>query len=461
MRLIIEGILASIEVTPQPAQGQALFCQNKVVLVAGGERAGKSFTSAIVLVIWTILDLVNLGPGRLYWIVGPDYVQCHREFDYAAGFFYKLGMVLTDNRPKDGSWQMTLKGGVTIITKTSEDPKALANDAPDGVLMVEAAQQTFDTYEKLFNRLAESRGRGSGHFYISGTFEKSLGWYPEIFNLFQGDNLWGGKSFSLPSWENLTVFPGGYDDEEMVRLRGVLPKETFDERFGGVPCPPRELVFKEFRHYLHVVNTRWGDVKVPVRDEKGWLLPKDGDLELWIDPGYAGAYAVLFVYVFAGLVFIVDEVYAQGKVGEIVIQETIAKRDLFQRVKRGVMDVAGRQHNAMESQEELWLKHAKLPMFMEPVPIVDGILRHRTFLTDPMTMAPRMYHDPKCKGTIREYELYRYPEAKENRDERELPIDANNHSMKAIAYGLWNRFSYVDTLHKSTRRSVIRNRSSY
>lgn len=457
----VQPVLDAVGIKPEPAQAAALFAPQRTVLVAGGERAGKSYTSSVRLVTWVMTDLVRLGPKRLYWIVGPDYTQTHREFDYAHEFFQKLGMVVTVSMPKDGSWQMTLKGDVTIVTKTSEDPKSLANDAPDGILMVEAAQQTFEAFEKCFNRLSEKRNKGSGHFYISGTFEKSLGWYPEIFNLFQGDNLYGGRSFSLPSWENRNVFPGGYDDPEMVRLRGILPKDTFDERFGGIPCPPQELVFKEFRHITHVVNMRWSDTKTPHRDETGWVLPKDGDLELWVDPGYAGAYAVLFVYIHQGLVFVVDEVYAKGKVGEAVIAETIAKRELFSRVKRGVMDVAGRQHNAMESQEELWLRLARLSMFADAVPIVDGILRHRTFLTDPMTLAPRLFHAPQCKGTISEYGLYRYPDVKENRDERELPIDANNHAMKALAYGLQARFGYVDRLKKHDRKSLIRQRSSY
>ena len=454
-------VFEAIGYQPEPAQGAVHLSPHLTKLGAGGERAGKSYTSAAELVAWVTDDSVRLGPGRLYWVVGPSYEQCHREFDYAHQHFNKLGAVITASMPRDGSWQMTLKGDVTILTKTSEDPKSLANDAPDGILMVEAAQQTFEAFEKCFNRLAEGRARGSGHFYVSGTFEKSLGWYPEVYDLFQGDNLYGGKSFSLPSWENLKVFPGGWDDPEMARLRAILPKDTFDERFGGIPCPPKELVFREFRHIKHVVAMRWGDTKSPVRDEQGWLLPKDGELELFVDPGYAGAYAALFVYINVGLVFVVDEVYAQGKVGEAVIAEVMAKRDLFSRVKRGVIDVAGRQHNAMISQEELWLKIAKLPLFSEPVPIVDGISLHRTFLVDPMTLAPRLFYDPQCKGSIAEYGLYRYAEEKPNRDERELPLDANNHSAKAMAYGLWNHFGWVGQARKNEKKSLIKKRSSY
>jgi hypothetical protein len=207
------------------------------------------------------------------------------------------------------------------------------------------------------------------------------------------------------------------------------------------------------------VPIRFGKTDAPVRDENGWLLPENTELEIWVDPGYAGAYAVLFLAIVGSLVFQVDEVYARGKVGEQVIQETLAKRDLFERVKRGVIDIAGRQHNAMESQVELWQRLANLSLQSEAVPIADGIARHRTFLTDPRTLAPRLYHDPKCVGTIREYGLYRYSESTETRPENELPIDRDNHAMKALAYGLSHKFGFVDRLTKPAPRNLIVDRT--
>jgi len=71
-------------------------------------------------------------------------------------------------------------------------------------------------------------------------------------------------------------------------------------------------------------------------------------------------------------------------------------------------------------------------------------MRHRTFLKDPQTGKPRLFHDPKCKHTIEEYSLYRYREIKEGRPIREKPIDACNHSLKAIAYGLVANFGFVN-----------------
>lgn len=418
-------------------------------LVAGGERGGKSFVTGNEVAAHAVSGC------SLIWIVGPDYEQTHAEFDYAHEALSKIGAVSYVSRPRMGSWEMRLLNGCVIQTKTGEEVMKLASKAPDFIAMVEAAQQSWDNFQKLYNRTAEARTKGLGELFASGTFESSLGWYAEKYGEFQGPNQYGARSFSLPTWSNTRLFPGGRQDAVILAIEAANPPDLFMERFGGVPTPPAGIVFREFRHSVHVVPCRFGKTETAVRDEQGWLLPETGELEVWTDPGYAGAYAVLFVAVVGPLVFHVDEVYAKGKVGEAVIQEAMAKRDLFSRVKRGVIDIAGRQHNAMESQVELWHALTGLSMQSNAVPIADGISRHRTFLSDPRTMAPRLFHDPKCKGTIGEYGLYRYPEAGENRDEREVPIDANNHSMKAIAYGLYHRFGYVERLNKPKPRVLV------
>ncbi|MGH2716475.1 MAG: hypothetical protein ACRDM7_21835 [Thermoleophilaceae bacterium] len=454
-------VFRSVGYEPNQTQAQIHDDPSLLKLIAGGERAGKSRTGAE--------ELVGNSPfGLLYWIVGPDYRQTRPEFEYARDDLLKLDAIEAISEPRDDEsprW-MALRGGLRIVTRSGGDAKKLASEAPDGILMVEAAQHAWENFQKLHNRLAEARKKGRGWMYVSGTFEGSFGWYPDIFTQLQAPNAYGGRSFSLPTWSNTLLFPGGYEDPEIVKLRATNPHDLFMERFGGEPCPPKELVFREFSFPKHVLPIRFGPVETPMRAllpvdgvvTDCWTIPESSELEVWIDPGYAGAYAVLFVAVCGGLVFVVDEVYAVGKVGETVIAEATGKTELFERVRRGVIDVAGRQHNAMESQVELWQRLTRLPLASRAVPIADGIARHRVFLQDPMTLQPRIFHDPRCVGTLSEYGKYRYGEVKELRDERELPIDANNHAMKAIAYGLMNRYGVVDRLSKPQPRNLIRGR---
>lgn len=438
-----EIAFGAVGYVPNPEQSKIHYDDSRLRLVAGGERSGKSFLSAKEL-------YANAYLGGLYWIVGPDYEQAKAEFDYILADFVKLRA--TDGQPsvpREGSRMVRLKNGAEILTKTAEDVLKLASKAPDGILMVEAAQQTWDSFQRLWNRLAEKRG----WMLVSGTFETSLSWYADLWNTLQGPNLYSGKSFSLPTWSNLAVFPGGERDPEIERLRATNPSDLFMERFGGIPCPPRTLVFPEFRPTIHVKPITFGPVASAMESAESWVIPYDSRIQLAIDPGYRGAYAVLFCAVVGTRVFVLDEIYAKGQTAEEVIYEAQRKKDLWRRVDGGVIDIAGRQHQGMESHEEIWRRLGRVALRSMPVPIVDGISVTRRFLRDPMTGHPRLLLDPKCKWTAWEASQYKYREEKEGRSEHELPIDANNHSWKAIAYLLSDQFGFVDRLN-SKKRSI-------
>lgn len=407
---------------PSPEQLACHLDPHRLKLAAGGERAGKSKFSALEMLCWLMAS------DGLFWIVGPDYELARPEMLHLADAAGRCDLIAKDglSLPRQGACVLRTKLGAEIATKTAQDVKKLAGRAPTGILMVEAAQQDFESYLRCRGRVAETRGP----LALSGTFEGSLGWYADLWRAWQSANTDGGRSFSLPTWSNRAIFPGGRDDPEIRALEATYPADVFMERFGATPCPPATIVFKEFSHVLHVKAT-----------------PESGEyqtcpLQVWVDPGWQGAYAALFVALVHGEVWVIDEVYGAG----LTAQEVIARaqgKPFWPRVKGGVIDIAGRQHQGMESHVEIWRRLARLNLQSNPVGIADGILRHRTFLKDPGSGQPRLFHDPQCKGTIAEYGRYRYPDVKENRPEREDPIDANNHAMKALAYGLVANFGFV------------------
>lgn len=396
-------------------------------LVAGGERGGKSLFSAKEL-------LSRLFWGRLFWIVGPDYRLARPEFAYLVQDLSRLGAIASLSMPNEGPCALQLQGGARVLTRSSSDPEKLAAEPPDGILMVEAAQQSYETYLRLRGRLAEKRG----WLAMSGTFESSLGWYAEKFTEWQGPNADNGRSFSLPTWANTAIFPDREQDPEILALKAVYPEDQFLERFGGVPCPPATLVFREFRHSLHVKPCPFDPAR-PV--------------SLAIDPGYAGAYAVGAVQWDHDQVSVIDCLYKRHTVAEDVIDEAMAK-PWWKNVRGGVIDIAGTQHQGMRSHVEIWASRARTPLRFRPVSIAAGILRHRTFLINPATREPRLFHDPCCGLALKEYGLYRYQEVKEARPVHEEPIDANNHLMKALAYWLYDRFGPVEARQGTQTLSV-------
>jgi hypothetical protein len=412
-------IWSSINYHPSLEQSQAHEHKARFKLVAGGERAGKSYSAA--------MELVNRCdvPEGLYWIVGPTYELCRPEFSYVNDALKKAGVVLESSFPAQGACSLVTLWHAKVETRTAEDVRKLAGLAPDGILMSEAAQQSWDAYSRLRGRLSEKRG----WLWMSGTFEGSMSWYADLWRRWQGENAEHGRSFSIPTWSNRAVFPGGRVDPEIIALERTYPADMFQERCGAVPCPPATLVFREFSYQDHVSHDAAYDPELPV--------------ELAVDPGYAGAYAVLALQEQDGLIFMIDEVYLTATVAEDVIAEC-ERREWWEAVTGGVIDVAGRQHAGLPSHVEIWREKAGLYLSSNRVKVVDGINRLRTFLREPGSGVPRLLINPRCTGLLAEFGKYRYQAVVENRPVREEPIDRDNHSLKALGYWLYARFGPVE-----------------
>ena len=403
---------------------------HRVRLAIGGERAGKSYMSAMDGLGRSFST--NDGSPGVYWIVGPDYLQARPEFQYLLDSYRELGLEpkrLSQPQNNASPWVMELSTGVTWETRSSNDIRRLASFAVDGIIMAEAAQHGYDVFLKLRGRLAERRA----WMIMSGTLEGSMSWYADCYNRWQADNKEGAASFSVPMWSNTTKFPGGRNDPEILLLEASYPADLFMERFGAIPCKPYGLVFKEFDFAKHV----------------GEIAVCDLPVELAIDPGYQGAYAVLAIQD-GSIVNVIDEVYARYATAQEVIEECKARWwwPLVPKGKDGktggVIDVAGRAHTAQASQVEIWQKEAGVTLRSRPVSIQDGIMVVRTLLVNPANKQPRIRfaahlsdkkdHDGHPLGLLSEFGMYKYPERGPLQAANDNPIDKYNHSSKALGY---------------------------
>lgn len=411
-------------------------------MIAGGERAGKSYSAANELIARHHL-------GTLFWIVAPDYKLCRPEFQYLVDYFSRLDAIerLTMPVSQFQPMSMVLKGGIKIETVTARDPQKLAGQAPDGILACEAAQLDEEIYYKMLGRLSEK----DGWLWMSGTFEHGsyLSWYSDRFEKWAMENNEDGASFAIPTWSNRAIYPGGLEDPKIIELRESSPNpEWFLERYAGIPCPPPTAVFKEFKIPLHVSNeARFRpyrlDAEGNVRKHSETGQPLKWEVELAIDPGFNGAYSVLAIQIDGPIVYVIDEVYRQYTKAEDIIAE-VGTREWWPNVKRGVIDIAGTQHQGLASHQEVWMYNAGLPLESVRVDINPGIARLRTFLAPGLGRPPRLYYSPKCRKTIQEFKLYQYREIHEGKITSEKPIDSFNHSAKALAYWLVARYGFAD-----------------
>jgi hypothetical protein len=322
----------------------------------------------------------------------------------------------------------TIAGQVVESLSSEEGAKAITGtgESPELIAMVEAGKQSYEAFLACAARV----NRVGGTLILSGTIEQSERWYPDLYEAYQAENPAGGVSFKLPTWCNTVRYPGGREDPKIKQLESLYPPDLFQERFGGEPCKPANLVLPEFTFATHV------------RPAPYWLGDsawKDLPVEVWVDPGYAGAYAVLAVQIKGDTVWVVDEVYVrQGFASDVIL--ACKARPWWPQVKGGVIDIAARQHQGMKSHVEVWRDEAGVMLNSVRVLVDDGIQRHRTFLRNPLTGEVRLWHDVRVKNSCAEYGLY-----KRNPDTGAV-IDRDNHAMKAISYGLVWHFGLGDVM---------------
>jgi len=446
--LLHEPNEAQIEIEEWWFNTSARFC-----LILGGERAGKSYEACKLA-----LPCMNiLKPGR-YWIVGPDYQQPRQEFQYIYEALKKgdngVSLVVDDSvsMPLNiaSPWSLKTIWGQEWMTKSASDIQKLASFSVSGVIMSEAAQHIYESYLKLMGRVSET----SGFLILSGTLERGLPWYGDLYSRWQGANELNARSFSLPTWTNTDVYPGGEENPRIKELRSEYPEDLFMERFGAKPMRKTGLVLPEYDHAKHV---------------KHMVVNPELPVELWMDPGQH-CYPVLFVQVDGLITNILDCVYSRSKIVHDIIPLVMAN-PLFKYVKLssgGIIDNAGQQHNANHSQVELWQKIAGVSLRSQYCRLDDTIqaIRFRLQETNPLHQ-PLLYFNDHLKNTkspnglaldlLAEPELWVWPDRSPGRNEALTPTDKNNDGMKAIGYGLIDHFG----AHISKPVSVRSRRREY
>ena len=433
---ITEYLFSKLDFKPTDKQKPILDSRKRFILVAGGEQAGKSLVASKYLVS-RFLENEEAG---LYWLVAADYERTRAEFDYLVQDFATLG-ILGEVTKRVDPGRIVLADGTRIETKSAKDPRTLAMRAPNGIIGCEASQLDLETFHRLRGRCAPKRG----WLFLGGTFEGSLGWYPQLFQSWQ-HGLNDEQSFSLPSYSNEHLYPGGKSDPEILRLKAVASDEFFMERIEGIPTPPQGLVFGEFRADLHI------------SDEAEWSV--GNPVQLWMDPGYAGGYAVEVVQEINGQMCVIDEIYEQGLITSEII-DIAQSRPWWKDVDGGVIDVAGYQHQAMSAPAEIWLEQTGVYLGAQKVQINEGTERLKSFLKpNPLNNIPKIIFNPKCKGILSEFgaepnpfdgqtRAYRWKTDRDGNIVGNTPDDRYNHGVKAVIYGLVDRFGYGHTRNNS------------
>lgn len=210
-----------------------VWCDAREVIITGGWRAGKS-TRGAGRVFRQILQPVKKG---LIWLLGPDYAQTDEEYRYLFEWCSFFNLIQKSLTPSEGQKTLITKTGWTILTKSAKYPEKLGSVAPNGILLCEPGQMPGDVYTMVSGRLAQKRG----WMFAAGTIEDDSThpkwtWYEDTARAWSDhEEHHNQRSFSLPSWKNKVVFPGGRTDPEILRLEELFSEYTFKRRIAGEP----------------------------------------------------------------------------------------------------------------------------------------------------------------------------------------------------------------------------------
>jgi hypothetical protein len=465
---------------PGPVQWAAHNSPESFVLVAGGWRAGKSKWLAAQLLPYMFKDFAHV------WIVANDYKLGRAEWGYIHMWLKWLNVPLAKpvSKPKEGSYEIETAWHAKLETMTGKDDDKIEMANLDAAGIAEAGQADKSLFNKVQGRVFQKRGP----IYISGSMTEAQPWYVNNLERYQnGDEFGDWHSYSIPSFDNEAVFPLGENEEILQKMKRNLPADEYARKVLAQPAPPEGLVFKDFdskKHVvpIHMVESSEEQMVAAMREAyspfynndalfkpipqmgdaftvKSWAVPEYCDIEVAIDPGFdPGRYAVLACVRTKDTVLVIDEVYEAEKTGAQVIQICM-EREWWPRVKRGTIDIAGKQHQADTSQIEVWQKEAGFRPLTRFIPIPDGIKRYHEFLYDPKNGRPRLYIDPQCVNLIAEHRNYRYPKNREEGNLRILPIDRHNHAIKALTYYLVQWFKFSDTTGGTTSRRYVKDQA--
>ena len=408
-------------------------------VIGGGEGSGKSWLESLYGLCRVVHTAHESGYARkqLIWVVGADYEDARKEADYLLGdedgdWLARLGVYDPNNSVTSSSKDQKIIHattiGATFETVSAYDFKKIGREQPDGIIGSEISRWEREVWDRCYGRLQRKRGWG----IYGGSFDTSLGWFPELWAMGQGPNEIDLRSFIMPTWCNLKLYPGGEDDPAIIQLRKQAPSEAyFMERFGGRPSPPTDSVLPEFRTLLHVSEALEYDSHYPSF--------------LYIDPGDL-VYAVLFVQLVGSEVRVVDELYVTRWTHEQVIQGVQLKA-AWRGVKDGVIDVAARQaHMGMGTPLEAWFRDTGMNLRATRRLVPDQIEKLRSVLAlNPATGRPYLQIAPRCRGLLTEMGGGNSPVAGIGRWRQQfgVPEKRNDHACKALAYGLLEMYGAV------------------
>jgi len=367
-------------------------------------------------------ELLTL-PGTRGWIVSGTYSLGEKVFRVLDRDFISYRDLLPRVVKRHYSSQMYLElvNGSIVEVKSADHPDSLQGEGLDWLIFDECASCKALVWEQFLRPTLTDR-EGIALFI---TTPKCYNW---VYDIYQrgatDDGTWGVHR--SPSSENPTLSKGDLAQAK-TELSSVIYEQEYEasfKTFAGAVYPDFDIL-SHCMDMERVIKAEWKHFRC-------------------IDFGYTNPFVCLWVAVDPfDRIYVYDELYIRNHTIEQCAEIINA------RPKRHIGEFELSVCDPSEAGGRATLLGKGIPTAIptgKSREVVTGIELVRQALKFRADGKPGLYVDKdKCPNMVAEFQAYKYPDPKADRNEAELPNKEFDHAMDAIRYLLsaWNRAKVV------------------
>lgn len=378
-----------------------------------GRRWGKSFSAGHKMTQKMFV------PNSWNWIVGPTYKLGEKEFRVVWNDFKKLGLLdklsTKQYNINQGNMRLQTPWGSVLEVVSAEKQDSLVGEGLNHVIMSEAAKHKMSTWQ-MYIEPALSDKRGTADFPST---PQGYNWYKGLFDLGQHPDFPDYSSWRLPTWLNKVMFPNGYDDPEMVRIREQASDMYWLQEYAAEFTTFEGQIYPDFNEIVHLRDITYN--------------PRFRNYQVW-DFGWKDPTVVLDI-----MADEMDNVYVWREY-QVSGRSTwehgwiIKHRDNPQGYHCDAIFGDPRGKDQIETLK-LVIGH----VYAEDVPWAQGIEAVKRWLKPQDEGTPKLFIDKSCIHLIRQMKQLRGKDVKEDKNERPGQHDYDDHGPDALRY-FFNHF---------------------
>lgn len=433
---------------PHDGQRQVHYDPHRHRALSNGRRWGKTLLGGKEVEPCAFVRN-RRGEVQRGWIIGPNYLDCEKEFRVVYDSFKALGIDTVSTKflrnVENGSMHIVTNWGFDLECRSAQHPESLVGEGLDFVVCAEAGRLRRSTFtEYVRPALSDKRGWSLMTGVPEIAADTSLLYWAWKRGLEHETKPW--RSWRMPSWTNTIVFPGGRNDPEILEAEDDLTEDEFRRQYGGEFVDKVGRVMKEWDDEIHLKRIKFNP---------------DWPLYAAVDYGFTNWFVWLWIQVdpFQN-VYVLGEHYIKEMDTERIAKEVLKNHPWIGQCLMFYPD----PHNPDDSR--ILSRHLGIPFASNTggeITTRNAMIRTR--------LKPRPEHAPpeeqqaqivfdKDRCTHLAWEMregYRWPEHKnEAKNNTEIPMDKDNHGPEALSRFIYGYFDITETEKPLSRQSRAR-----